>query len=328
MEEHAVEAFRKHWADVLRRACRGKPLGRKLWPCFEADTNARRKELAFEFFGVVHARAMNRLSPKQIRRRLSCYLPRAIEYAEEGGDDLGERREFVNDLVTGVYVLFDSTQSGCREKYDEYWEDLSVHEYASGVSNDDWYERSIGGLFTGGTYLLMKSTGERFTRTELEWLTKAIQSNLDSEAWEELWGLRCEYFKPNRIWIKIYMLDRDDYLEGVMGQASELAGEKLRMFVNRAVEYLAWEAGLVPPGERKGVQSWEEEGSAPKAVLDRLTKEIFGDLAKQSDERILKRLGRFLERRATRDSTVREIEGVLNRMMGRQLRDYHCEVSY
>jgi hypothetical protein len=89
LEKSAVEAFQEHWEDVLRRARRGKPLGRKLWRCFEADTNARRKKLAEQFFGVTHARAMARLNPKQIRSKLCCYLPRAIEYAEEEFDDLG-----------------------------------------------------------------------------------------------------------------------------------------------------------------------------------------------------------------------------------------------
>src|SRR5271165_1868639 len=94
LEQVAIEAFKAHWADVLRRARASRPLWKKLWRCFEADTDARSKMLAEKFFGADHAQKMCLLTGRQVRHRLACYLPRAIEYALEEFSQPAEQTEF------------------------------------------------------------------------------------------------------------------------------------------------------------------------------------------------------------------------------------------
>jgi hypothetical protein len=177
LEQQGIAAFKKHWADAVRRARKGKSLARELAPSFEGDTASHRRLLSREFFGAGHARNMCRLTTRQIARKLSCYLPRAIEYAMEEFLEPSERGEFIRGLVAGIYVLFDSSQCTGPEHYDEHWEGPSVQRYPADVLYDDWYERTVGSsFFMCGTFLLMKSTGENFTTTEVEWLKKATFS--------------------------------------------------------------------------------------------------------------------------------------------------------
>ena len=327
LEDYAVEAFREHWADVLRRARKGRSLGRKLWRCFEADTNARSRELAMEFFGVAHARRMCRLTPKQIRRRLACYLPRGIEWAVEEFSETGEQRDFIRELVTGIYVIFDSDQCASAEDYDERFKGLSVATYPAPVLYDDWYERSIGSSwFTCGTMLLMKSTGEGFTRTEFEWLERAIQWNLDSNEPEALYGFECEPLTASKVWVKIYTIDRGLYEEWVMGQASRLTGPKLRSFIDGAVECLARQGERVPRKKGRSIRKWVK-APVPEATVRRLREEIFGDLSRQSDSGILEGFGRLLDRKDASDVVLREIEDELNGILGQERRDYHCGMN-
>jgi hypothetical protein len=328
LEKEAIVAFKEHWADVLRRARRGKPLGRKLWGCFEADTNARSRALAAEFFGVAHARKMCRLTPRQIGRRLSCYLPRAIEYGLEDLLNPEERRKFIRDIVTGIYVIFESAQCTWPEEYDEYFEGLWVATYPMDGVIDDWYERSIGGCFTCGTTLLMKSTGEDFAKREVDWLQRAIQLNLDSDGPQELYGFECEALTPSRIWVKIYIIEREQYVEGMMEEAAKLGGGRLRTFVEKAVEWLAREPAFQPVGRKAAAYVRDRDVPVPKAVKERLEQRLFGNVDRLSDGRIIEKLKKLLIARRIDDAVVREIESVLNHMLGQELRNYHWGVNF
>lgn len=329
LEDEAVVAFQKHWADVLCRAEKGKPLGSKLWRCFEADTNERSQALSAEFFGAAHAQKMCRLTPRQISQRLSCYLPRAIESAIADFDDPKEQRTFIRELVTGIYVIFDSNQCTWPEAYDEHFEGLSIATYPGAGLYEDWVERSIGSsFFTCGTILLMKSTGEDFSKKEFDWLERGIQWNLDSDGPDVLYGLECELLTPSKIWIKIYIIERGSYVESVMAEARKIVGAKLRAFVEKAADLLARECRFDPGGRPKAAPRRKKYVPVPKAETDRFKKRFFGDVQMLPDEQVLEKLGRLLVNRNVYDETVRGVERILNGILGQELRDYHCGVNY
>jgi len=174
--------------------------------------------------------------------------------------------------------------------------------------------------------LLMKSTGEGFTRTEFEWLERAIQWNLDSNEPEALYGFECEPLTASKVWVKIYTIDRGLYEEWVMGQASRLTGPKLRSFIDGAVECLARQGERVPRKKGRSIRKWVK-APVPEATVRRLREEIFGDLSRQSDSGILEGFGRLLDRKDASDVVLREIEDELNGILGQERRDYHCGMN-
>jgi hypothetical protein len=305
--------------------------------------------LAEKFFGADHARKMCRLTRRQVRHRLACYLPRAIEYALSRLSQPAEQTGFIRGLVSGVYVIFDSKQCGDPEGYDEYFEGLSVSGYPAAVLYDDWYERSVGSsFFMCGTSLLMKSTGEKFGARELNWLKRSIQDNIDTNGPDELYSFECEPlpanrnangpdvelygfgFGPsaaNRIWVKIYELDREMYLDGVMGQVKELGGRQLRLLVDGMMERLARTGEVAPRRKRrKNCVSFDEEETVPAGVKAGMMRRLVGDLQKLSKEEILGKIEATLSRRECSDETIREVERIANRLLGVELRDYHGSV--
>ena len=316
LEKQGIAAFKKHWADALRRARKGKSLAEKMTPYFEGDTISHASLLSMRFFGVGHARKMCRLTTRQIARKLSCYLSRAIEDAMELRPS--QREEFIRDFVTGAYVLFASSECIEPEDCDGHCEWLSVQRYPADVAYDDWYERTVGSpVFTCATFLLMKSTGENFSETEVEWLKRAIPKNIDSNQPEALYGFQCEPLKKNRIWIKIYSLERDEYLEGLVEQVARLDAQELSLFVEQMVECLA--------GSQESVRRNEEEPVREK-VKKTLMKRLFGDPNMLSHEEIFRKVEEIVWRKRTTDWEIRPVEDILNRMMQRDVRDYHCEV--
>ena len=62
--------------------------------------------------------------------------------------------------------------------------------------------------------------------------------------------------------------------------------------------------------------------------MDRVKKRLFGSVQRLSDERILDKLADLLVSRNIDDAAVRGIESILNRMLGQEVRNYHCGVNY
>jgi hypothetical protein len=307
----------------------GRPLWKKLWRCFEGGTELNSKALAEKFFGTDHARKMCLLTERQVRRRLSCYLPRAVEYASDQFFEPAEASKFIRNLVSGLYVIFDSKQRGEPEDYDENYEGLSVSTFPAGVLYNDWYERSVGSsFFTCSTSLLMKSTGEDFGARELQWLKYSIQDNIDANGPEELYGFECEHLAANKIWVKINELDRETYVDGVMGQVNELSERQLHLLLERMVDWLVEaEEELAPHAstQRKVHLCGGEQVLAAGARLA-LMSQLFGNVHKLPREAILGKIERMLLSKKRDDRTVRELENIANRMLGAGLRDYHCQV--
>ena len=313
LEKVAVKAFSQHWAKIVRSIEKGKnTYADKRYRCFEADTSARQKILANRFYGLAHARKMAALSEKAIKRHLSPYLPRAIEYAiSENEDEPHEQEVFMKRLVSCEYVIFDSHYGGCFDNYDEDIDDLWVSEYPSRVAYDDWYERSVGtALYSCSTSILMKSTGEAFTKGEVEWLKGSIQHNIDGNDHSAFWWFECEPLTKNKLWIKIYdfEIDKESYVEEFLRETYTLSKEQFQEFVRQILEH---------PHEEKKIkkklsvfnhyESMEEQG------LFDITADFFW---KNWEAGLLS------------DYDIRTAENAMNRIRGRKDCDYHSGINF
>ncbi len=301
LEKYAVKAFKRHWSGALKKLERTNgSYALKQYHYFEADTEARQLTLAERFYGPSHATKMANLSDGSILKRISCYLPRAIEYAlQEYEDDFKEQKDFIKKIVSHEYVIFNSSQCQTVEEYDENWEGLWVAPYPERVAYDDWYERSMGSsCFTGGTFLLMKSTGETFSRTEVEWLRNSIVKNIDENDPYSLWWFECEPLEKNKIWIKIYeFLDRDYYIEDVSYLIADLSKEQLRTLVDKTIGYLSEDV---------------DEDSVPLLELLKIPR---------TEKAMYNAIQSILEK--ADDMIVRAVEEMACNVMGLKDRDYH-----
>ena len=80
---------------------------------------------------------------------------------------------------------------------------------------DDWYERSVGAdcLYEG---YIMKSTGEKFSKHEREWLDAAVQlTTWDTQSGAELWHSSTDWEAGNRIGVRIFPVTRSVYLRAL-----------------------------------------------------------------------------------------------------------------
>lgn len=332
LEMIAIKAFKQHWAKIVRSLEEGKTnYADNLIHCFEADTRTRQKILARRFYGLDHAKEMASLSEKEIKANLSCYLPRAIEYALS--DPVGlfdEPKVFIKKLVIGQYVMFSlpSNEGSCLfERYDEYsdnfleayedsddfWEDsddLEIDEYPSHqVSDDDWYEKTVGRSWHNYSILvLMKSTGETFSKTEMTWLRKSIQYNIDHAELDALWWFKCYPIANNKLWIKIYQWpNKGDYIDGFLwGEGYELSSNQFKKFVGRILEYLSKEKKWI-----KKLSVFNNYKSMKKEDLFDITDTFF------------RKYSEVLE-----NIEIRDIEDIMNIITGRKDRDYLPELHW
>ncbi len=313
LENIAIKAFKQHWTKILKTLEKGKKTyAKKLYGCFEADTTARQKQLADKFYGIDHARKMAGLSEKAIRKQLSCYLPKVIEYALTSlfyEDDRKEQESLMRKLVSCEYVIFQSHQCGPFESYDEDSDDLWVSEYPARVLYDDWFERSIGGLYTCNTFALMKSTGEPFSKEEVSWLRKAIQHNIDSNDIETLWWFECEPLSKNKTWIKIYECDKWLYREDIYSQLWKLSRRQLNDFVNKTIDYLSKDKEL--------------KGKKLKSLIN-----VFDNFKSMRKKDLTYKVEDLFLKEELRDYDIRILENIVNDMLGSEDRDYHSGMNF
>jgi hypothetical protein len=312
LEKVAIKAFKQHWGKIARSLEKGKnTYVNKLYGCFEADTSARQKILANRFYGLDHARKMATLSEKVIKRNLSCYLPKAIEYTlSENEGEPRDQEAFMKELVSCEYVIIDSHQDSYWEEYDEDVGDVWVAEYPARVAYDDWYERSVGTtLYDCSTSVLMKSTGETFSKTEVNWLKKSIQHNIDGNELSAFWWFQCEYITKNKLWIRIHdFVVKEQYVEELLREADILSKNQLQEFVRQTLEYLYKEA--------------EEEKKKIKKKLS-----VFKNYESMEEQDLFVIMENFFwknwEAEILSDYDIRMAENIMNSITGRKDRDYH-----
>ncbi len=315
LERVAIKAFRQHWSKIVRELEEGKnTFAEKLYRCFEADTSTRQKILANRFYGLDHARKMAALSETSIKRRLSCYLPKAVEYALSSWlyvDEPKEQEAFMKRLVSSEYVIFRSDQHSPFEFFDENDDELWVSEYPAEAAYDDWYEGSIGAENICQTFVLMKSTGEAFSKTEINWLKGAIMRNIDGNDHSAFWWFACEPLARNKLWIKIYdfKIDKDLYVDEFLAETHTLSKDQFREFVRQILEYLHKE------GENK--------------IKRKLSVFKNYELLEKQDLSVITE--KFLltnwEAGILSDFDIRTAEDIMNRIRGRKDRDYHSGIN-
>lgn len=301
LERFAVKTFKQHWSGIVRKLEKDPSFALKQYYYFEADTEARQLNLAERFYGLPHATKMASLDDKSILSKISCYLPRAIEYAiDENEDDVKAQKEFIRDLITHEYVIFDSSQNQVMEEYDEYWDGLWIASYPARVPNDDWYERSVGSsYFVAGTFLLMKSTGENFSKREMEWLRRSIIRNIDKEDIDRtLWWFESDLLEKNKAWIMIYELEPNEYVEDLLDIVGSMLSAQQTDLADKILSYLSEN-----PDNRRFLK-------------------IFKKRQPKKDDSLYDIIASFLQ--ATTDGAIiRDIEDIACRIVGLKDRDYH-----
>jgi hypothetical protein len=143
--------------------------------CFEADTIRRKEALARKFYGSCHADDFLSLSDDKIASNISFYAEAAVRQAwTEFSDDQPAQRRFMKSLVTKEYVLVEPCSLAWDLEKGDEWDGGSVASYPHPVMYDDWYERSLGADVPYEGYI-MKSTGESFSKRELQWLDASVK---------------------------------------------------------------------------------------------------------------------------------------------------------
>lgn len=301
LEKFAVKTFKQHWSGIVRKLEKDPSYALKFYHYFEADTEARQLNLADRFYGLSHAAKMASLDDKSILRKISCYLPRAIEHAiDENDDDVKAQKEFIKDVITHEYVIFNSSQNQVMEQYDEYWDGLWMDSYPARVAYDDWYERSVGSsYFLAGTFLLMKSTGENFSKRETEWLRRSIIKNIDDEDIDRtLWWFELDLLEKSKAWIMIYELEPDEYVEDIFNFIADMSPDQLADLAGRTLSYLSEN-----PDNRRLLRTFKKQ-QAKK-----------GSSGYEAVATVLQ---------ATTDwAIIRDIEDMACRILGVSDRDYH-----
>jgi hypothetical protein len=318
LEKTAIKAFEQHWAKIVRDLEKGKNThANKRYGCFEADTSARQKILANRFYSLDHARKMATLSEKAIKRNLSCYLEKAVEYNLHDNifdTEPGEQEAFMKRLVRSEYVIFDSHQDSYFDDYDEDADELWVSEFPAEVVYDDWYERSIGSsLYNCSTHVLMKSTGESFSKTEVDWLKGSIQHNIDGNEFDAFWWFECEPLAKNRLWIRIHEFEvKEQYVEEFLREAEALSKNQLQEFVRQILGYLYKEAE-------------EKKEQEKKKIIKKLS--VFSNYESMEEQDLFAITESFLfknwEAEILSDWDIRIAENIMNRITRRKDRDYH-----
>lgn len=312
LEMNAIKAFKKHWIKIVKNLVKSETnYADNLIHCFEADTRGRKKILARRFYGLDHAKEMASMSEKEIKENLSCYLPRSIEYALDWED---QPEIFIRKLVSSQYVMFYfplHEASSSIERYDEDSFDLWVDHYPNKYRDGDdyWYERSVGRAFKSYTILiLMKSTGESFSKIEMTWLKKSIQYNIDNNEPDALWWFQCHPIAKNKLWIKIYQFtNKSDYINGFLWEEGfDLSAKNLRKFVCQMIEYLSQQNKPL-----KNLSVFNNYKTMKKKDLFDLTNVFFKKNAKKLD-----------------GLDIRSIEDIMNNITGRKDRDYQADSGY
>jgi len=291
LERIAIKTFKRHWAKILNNLEKGEiNYVDKLFSRFEADTKAKQKILAGRFYGIDHAKRMTALSDKEIKQNLSCYLPRAIEYALSDPLFLTDKADvFLRKLVSGQYIMYSSheTEEGScfLERYcEEFLDTISsiIESYpTSGIEDNDWYGKTIfRGFYAYYILILMKSTGEAFSKTEMTWLRKSIQRNIDSQDEDDtLWWFKCYPITENKLWIKIYILpNKLNYIiDGFFREGEhDLSKAQFKEFVCQMLEYLSKDKKWI-----KNLSVFNNYKSMKKEELSDVTNTFFKKYSKE-----------------------------------------------
>lgn len=180
-----VAAFRERWKDTLDGKLQIEAAG-----VFEAPTDKERQAMAKRFYDVAHLKKLLSLSDDKIERNL---LPLCRYLAVQKDEPL--RPSLVERMLSCQYILFEANDdkihelgSGSEVEFDDC--DMTgwrVEGYPVSSIYDDWYER-VGGFSSTFTGILMKVSGEPFSKAERQQLARSVYWNVLANDKDELWS--------------------------------------------------------------------------------------------------------------------------------------------
>lgn len=224
-----LSAFRKRWRRTTQPLLKD---ARILFRAFEAPSIKDQKSLAKAFYSKAHAAEMANSTPGAILTRLRplCnYLARL------------PKRELTQesvDLIIGSEYLLFSPENSCDrfaiDLDDEIcnWAPVS---YPGNAMYDDWYER-VGGFNSEFLGVLMKSTGESFSRNEQILLKQSVVENVTSEDHEELWVFDFDASGHQENQMIIYIArnwPKSHFTEPIAEAIEEMSDESILQFSER-----------------------------------------------------------------------------------------------
>ena len=180
-----VSAYRKRWNDGLDGKSKAQNAG-----VFEAPTTNVKKRMATTFYARAHLQKLVSLSDDAI---VSNHLPLIKYLATQRETRL--RASLVERLLGGQYVLFvcgldnmhtlgSGSEVNLEQDDIDSWKPVS---YPGSALYDDWYER-VGGFDSSFVGVLMKSSGEAFSKNERKQIAEAVHLNVMSNDESELWS--------------------------------------------------------------------------------------------------------------------------------------------
>ena len=214
-----VVAYRKRWNDTLVGKSKAQDAG-----VFEATTNAQ-NPLAKTFYGRPHLQELVSLSDDAI---VTNHLPLIKHLATQRETPL--RGSLVDRLLGGQYVLFshdldDMHALGLGSEVDLDQDEIDPWKpdsYPRSVLYDDWSER-VGGFNSAFLGVLMKSSGEPFSKSERQQIAETVYSNVVGNDQGELWsfGFHLAGERTNQVVVTITN-DTDGYRESLEDTLCEL----------------------------------------------------------------------------------------------------------
>lgn len=180
-----VAAYRERWNNVLNGKSKAQNDG-----VFEAPTTNVKRSMARTFYSRAHLQKLVSLSDNAI---VTNHLPLIKYLAIQREVPL--RASLVERMLGGQYVLFacdlknmHSLGSGSDVNLElDDIDSWTPDSYPGLALYDDWYEH-VGGFNSTFVGVLMKSSGESFSKSERKQIAEAVHLNVLSNDESELWS--------------------------------------------------------------------------------------------------------------------------------------------
>lgn len=313
VDKAVVKAFRKRWLALRGKARNGTLQSYRLslanW--FEATSRKERLALARAYYGIAHIELMCALTDEQILANLAP----VCRYLDAHSED-DECCPTAEDLVSSEYVLF----SFPREDFPDYIEpdsvylrvcsegdaddgtemnavdpsQLDVDAYTSNSAYyDDWYEY-VGGVYTSLLAVLMKSTGESFSKAEARMLTASVVQNVAPADHEELWVFGVAHH-GNQMVVSIDTDSPSYYVFPIINAITEMSSDGLAAMVESILSIEGNAREDLPRDLLKAVDAFSKRRKPDTEALKQRLVRLMGRQKRNSDIRCFENaLARYL----------------------------------
>jgi hypothetical protein len=280
VEKTIIRAFRTRWLTLKKKSIEGtlRSYRRSLALWFEAINKSDCYFLARTYYGIAHIERMCELSAEQILTNLNPVC-RYLDVHFENDEDCPTAK----DLLSSEYVLFDFPRDDYPynfvpcDIYLDYDDDaeegnedslangikyidpslLNVRSYTSTALYDDWYER-VGGFNTFFLGILMKSTGEPFSKKEARMLTESVVHNVTSHDLDELWVFEMTH-QGNQMVVSIDTDYYVNYVDPIKTAIAEMGTKEILMMVKDVLDMKHSEKENVPYDLLKAINTYSKQ---------------------------------------------------------------------